>query len=90
MELHCNFYFYMEKYKTHLYRTISFYLPSTSIVLEIQHPERFGNYHFQNIAHFMGLSYYSLPGSSFLSKQDMDGIVNKVKESIKVVKKFSQ
>ena len=62
--------------------TSSIYLPNSSTLIEIGHPSRSGNQHFQNIARFMGLKYQIFNGNDLLSDISILGISNAVNEEV--------
>lgn len=64
------------------------YLRSTSTIIEIGHPTRYSNQHFQNLARFMGLQYRIVDGNDFLSDQEINQIVDAVEEEFNRIKKL--
>lgn len=58
------------------------YLRNTSALIEIGHPTRSSNQHFQNLARFMGLKYRVINGNDFLSDRQIEDISNAVKEEV--------
>jgi protein O-GlcNAc transferase len=62
--------------------TSAIYLRNTAAVIEIGHPTRSGNQHFNNLARYMGLRYRKIDGADLLSDDQLESISKAVKEEV--------
>jgi protein O-GlcNAc transferase len=62
--------------------TSAIYLRSTAALIEIGHPSRSGNQHFNNLARYMGLRYRYIDGDDLLSDSEIEAISKAVKEEV--------
>ena len=66
--------------------TVLYMIPQSKLI-EIGHPTRHANYHFQNIASFVGVEYAWFDGDDQLSSSHLENILNGVKKSVDWIRK---